>query len=139
MSSIDNKALLVQAIQHFNTPLSRESYFDLYAPDAKLHRSPNPLSGLESIKAFYRAYWAAFPDINLTIDAILGEDDLVACAFEAHATHLGPFLDKTPSGRPVVYMGVTLLRFENLKCVERWSQTDMLSLLRQISSNTDLK
>jgi predicted ester cyclase len=134
MSSNENKALLLNAIQHFNNPASRESYFDLYAPHAVLHRSPSMPPGLNHIKAFYRAYWTAFPDIRLTVTVILGEADMVACAFEARATHQGTFLNHAATGREVTYAGVTILRFEDSKCVERWSQTDMLSLLRQIGA-----
>jgi predicted ester cyclase len=134
MPSKENKALLLNAIHQFNTPASRESYFDLYAPYAILHRSPSLPPGLDPIKAFYRAYWSAFPDIQLTVKAILGEDEMVACAFEATATHQGTFLNHPATGREVAYAGVTVLRFEDSKCVERWSQTDMLSLLKQIES-----
>lgn len=134
MPSKENKALLLNAIQHFNNPASRESYFNLYAPHAILHRSPSLPPGLDHIKAFYRAYWSAFPDIQLTVKAILGEDEMVACAFEARATHHGVFLNHPATGREVAYAGVTVLRFEDSKCVERWSQTDMLSLLKQIGA-----
>ena len=134
MPSTENKALLLKAIHHFNNPASRESYFDLYAPYAVLHRSPSLPPGLDHIKAFYRAYWSAFPDIQLTVKAILGEDEMVACVFEARATHQGTFLNHPATGREVAYAGVTVLRFEDSKCVERWSQTDMLSLLKQIGA-----
>jgi predicted ester cyclase len=125
---------LLRAIERFNNPATRESYFGLYAPNAVLHRSPSLPPGLESIKQFYRAYWVAFPDILLTVNAILGEDDLVACSFDAWATHQGMFLGIPATGRSVRYAGVTLLRFENAYCVERWSQTDMLAVLQQIGA-----
>lgn len=134
MPSKENKALLLNALQHFNDPVSREDYFYLYAPHAVLHRAPSLPPGLDHIKAFYRAYWSAFPDIRLTVKAILGEGEMVACAFEARATHQGTFLNHPATGREVAYAGVTILRFEDSRCVERWSQTDMLSLLRQIGA-----
>ncbi|MGE0228043.1 MAG: ester cyclase [Dehalococcoidia bacterium] len=130
-----NLEILRAAIAHFNDPATRESYFDLYAPEATLHRAPALEPGLDQIKAFYRTYWAAFPDIRLTIRALFGDGDFVACVFEARATHLGDFLGRPATGRPVVYDGVTVLRFEGGRCIERWSQTDMLSLLRQIEGD----
>lgn len=134
MSALANKATLLQAIEHFNHPPRRESYFNLYAANAILHRTPSLSPGLDSIKQFYRAYWAAFPDIRLTVNALLGEDDLVACNFDIQATHQGMFLGVAATGRRVTYSGVTLLRFTDGCCVERWSQTDLLALLRQIGA-----
>ena len=134
MASDENKTALLRAIEHFNNPPTHESYFDLYAPNAVLHRSPSLPPGLENIKQFYRAYWLAFPDIQLTVNALLGEDDLVACSFDAWATHQGMFLGIEATGRSVRYAGVTLLRFENGYCVERWSQTDMLAVLQQLGA-----
>jgi predicted ester cyclase len=134
MTSDKNKSALLQAIEHFNNPPSRERYFELYAAHAILYRSPKLLSGLEDIKQFYRAYWTAFPDVQLTVIALLGEDDLVACSYEARATHQGVFLGIPATGRSITYAGVSLLRFENSRCVERWSQTDMLAILRQLGA-----
>jgi len=130
----DNKTILLRALVHFNDQASRESYFDLYAPQAVLHRSPPLQPGLESIKQFYRAYWAAFPDIELVVQNILAEGDLVACSFEVSATHRGQFLGIEATGRSVHFSGVTILRFENGHCVERWSQTDLLAFLRQVGA-----
>lgn len=132
MGNETNVDRLRTAIERFNTPDERESYFELYAPGAVLHRSPPLEPGLDHIKAFYRGYWTAFPDIELTIQAIFGADDFVGCAFRAAATHRGEFLGRPATGRSVVYDGVTLLRFEGGRCVERWSQTDLLAVLRQI-------
>jgi predicted ester cyclase len=134
MASDENKITLLRAIEHFNNPPTRESYFDLYAPNAVLHRSPSLPPGLESIKQFYRAYWVAFPDIQIRVNALLGEDDLVACSFDAWATHQGIFLGIPATGRSVRYAGVTLLRFENAYCVERRSQMDMLAVLQQLEA-----
>lgn len=134
MGNDDNKTTLLRAIERFNHPPSRESYFDLYAPHAVLHRSPSLPPGLESIKQFYRAYWLAFPDIRLTVKALLAEANLVACSFEAEATHQGIFLGIPATGRPINYIGVTILGFEEGSCVERWSQTDILAVLQQLGA-----
>lgn len=139
MVSDENKTTLLRAIEHFNNPLTRESYFDLYAPHAVLHRSPELSPGLESIKQFYRAYWLAFPDVRLTVKVLLGEADLVACSFDAEATHQGVFLDIPATGHSISYAGVTVLRFEKGYCVERWSQMDVLAVLQQLGALAGLK
>jgi hypothetical protein len=51
MASDKNKFALLRAIERFNNPATRESYFGLYAPNAVLHRSPSLPPGLESINS----------------------------------------------------------------------------------------
>jgi hypothetical protein len=40
MPETDNKATLLRAVAESNNTKSREGYFELYAPQAVLHRSP---------------------------------------------------------------------------------------------------
>jgi predicted ester cyclase len=49
-------------------------------------------------------------------------------------THRGEFMDIPPTGREIGLGGITILRFENGRCVERWSQVDMLGLLAQLGA-----
>jgi len=45
------------------------------------------------------------------------------------------FLGVPESGKRIDVEGVTILRFQNGKCVERWSQTDVMGIMRQISAS----
>ena len=129
-----NKHALIEAVAAFNRPGDREGYFTLYAEDAVLHRAPPLSPGIEPIKQWYRSLWAAFPDVHLTLGNIVAEGSFVANNFTLKAMHLGPFLGYAPSGRSIDVAGVTILRFEASKCVERWSQTDLYGILKQIGA-----
>jgi SnoaL-like polyketide cyclase len=48
--------------------------------------------------------------------------------------HTGDYLGVAPAGRDVSADGITILRFENGKCVERWSVFDFFSLLLQLGA-----
>jgi predicted ester cyclase len=48
--------------------------------------------------------------------------------------HEGAFMGVDPTGREIALDGITVLRFENVKCVERWSQANMLGLLVQLGA-----
>jgi predicted ester cyclase len=60
------------------------------------------------------------------------EGDKLACRFVVRATHRGPLQGIPPSGRSVTLPGITILRFRDGRCVERWSQADFAGMLRQI-------
>ncbi len=134
MSADQNRASLERAIAHFNDPPNRTRYLDLYAPDAVLHGYQGVEPGLASIRQFYEAFWAAFPDSHLTIDDVLTEGDKLACRFSLRATHQGELMGIPASGKPIQLPGITILRFREGKCVERWSQADFLGLLQQIGA-----
>lgn len=87
MSIEHNKSVLVRAVEQFSDPSQRQAYFDLYATNAILHGYPGVEPGIESIKRFYTAFWAAFPDASVTIDNLTGEEDRVACCFEIMGTY----------------------------------------------------
>ncbi|MCX7891777.1 MAG: ester cyclase [Burkholderiales bacterium] len=134
MTDTPNKLELRRAAACFSDPVRREEYFDLYAPHVVLHRSPPLPPGLEAVKQFYRAYWAAFPDIRLSLGSMAEENDLLGCEFVVEGTHRGTFLGVPATNRVMRAAGVTLLRFESGRCVERWSQTDLLGILTQLGA-----
>ena len=132
MPSADNKAALLTAIAAFNDQQRREEYFGLYAVDAVLHRAPPLASGMEPIKEWYRSLWRAFPDVQIALGNVVADGEFVANNFRMQGTHQGTFLGVPASGKRIDVEGVTILRFERGKCVERWSQTDLLGILRQV-------
>lgn len=134
MANRSLRAKLEQAAVRFSDPARRDEYFELYAPDVVLHRSPPLAPGLEAVKGFYRAYWAAFPDICLSLGTMVEADGLLACEFSVEGTHRGAFLGVPATNKPMRIAGVTLLRFRNGQCVERWSQTDLVGMLRQLGA-----
>ena len=134
MSIEQNKAALLRAINQFNDPSQRTSYFDLYTTNAILYGYSGVEPGIESIKRFYAAFWTAFPDASVTIDNLIGEGDRVACCFAIRATHAGEYLGILATGQSVSLTGITILRFVDDRCVERWSQGDSLGLLQQLGA-----
>ena len=132
MATSDLKAILERALECFNDPARRASYFELYAPDAVLHGYPGVEPGLDGIREFYRRFWEAFPDCIITAHDMIVERDELACRFMTDATHRGAFLGIPASGKRISVPGITILRFVDGKCVERWSQVDFSMLLTQI-------
>ncbi len=63
---------------------------------------------------------------------MFAEGDEVACRFTRRAAHGGEFNGIPATGRRVELKGITILRFANGRCVERWSQADFMGMLRQL-------
>jgi predicted SnoaL-like aldol condensation-catalyzing enzyme len=134
MSVEANKAVVTRAIELFR-PDTLEQYLETYAPDSKLHFLPPELPpGREGARLFYSSFMKAFPDINLRADDLMGEGDKVACRFTVTGTHRGELNGIPPTNRRVTMTGITIIRVENGKFVERWSEADFLGLMRQLGA-----
>jgi steroid delta-isomerase-like uncharacterized protein len=131
---LTSEAILRRAADHFGDPGSRARYLELYDEAAVVHGYPGVEPGIASIRKFYDAFWAAFPDARLEIEDTVEDHDRLAARFVVHATHRGEFLGVPATGRAVALTGITILRFRDGRCVERWSEANFLSLLRQLGA-----
>ncbi len=124
------------AIAAFNDPARRDEYFaTLYDDDVVLHGyTPAPLAGRPAVRAFYDAIFAAFPDCRVDTRDLFVEGDHLTWRFGFSGTHEGDFMGVPASGRPFDIDGITILRFGDRRCVERWSVADFLTLMMQIGA-----
>lgn len=128
---MSHKQIVEQALARFADPSRRDQYFDLYSDNVVLHGYRiDP--GLENVKRYYAAVWTAFPDAHIVAGKLIEAGDKVIVRFEMRGSHLGSFLGIPPTGKSIVLPGMTILRFEEQRCVERWSVADGLALLVQL-------
>jgi len=77
-------------------------------------------------------FFTGFPDLALTVEFTITEEDKVAVRWTATGTHSGDFRGIPPTGKPINIAGVAIYRVAGGKIVEGWSQPDTLGLLQQI-------
>jgi predicted ester cyclase len=124
-----------RAIDAFNNPADRTGYFGLYDENVVLHGFPPGLPpGIAGIKAFYTGLWKAFPDCHLELSNVVTQGDRVATMYTFRGTHKDEFIGVQATGKQVQIVGMTILRFEGDRCVERWNVADMLSLMQQLAA-----
>ncbi len=78
------------------------------------------MHGPGGILRYVTAYRAAFPDIRVTIEDQLAEDDKVATRWTARGTHLGEFLGLAPTGDEVTVSGIEFDRMVGGRIDEAW-------------------
>jgi steroid delta-isomerase-like uncharacterized protein len=86
----------------------------------------------EGIKQLITMLRSAFPDYHNVIEDLIAEGDRVAARVMCRGTHRAEFMGIAPTGRPVEFSAVSIFRFAGGKVVERWNNTDYLSLLQQL-------
>jgi len=114
-----------------------ESTLDrLFAPDGIAHGLPSPdgktLQGPAAFKPFVKQFRGAFPDIRIEVLRTITEGQFVCAHCRVTGTHHGPELGAAPTGAPIDFSGMTIVRVENGTIKEGWNSFDFMSMFQQI-------
>ncbi|MFC5139263.1 ester cyclase [Actinomycetospora rhizophila] len=128
-----NENALMSAIERWNAN-DLDGYLDLYTDDVRLHGfAPEPLDK-NATRAFYEGLFAAFPGNRIELHETFGDGDRLTSRFMLSGRHDGDFMGIPATGREIVMPGITILHFRDGRCAERWTCSDMLSLLIQVGA-----
>ncbi|CAG0987259.1 nogalonic acid methyl ester cyclase / aklanonic acid methyl ester cyclase [Anaerolineae bacterium] len=135
MSADDNKALVRRYIQEVWDKNNSAALDEFLASNYQRHISPNvtPLNR-EGQKQRLAGIRTAFPDIALTLEEIIAENDRVAFRSTIRGTHQNIFQGIAPTGRQVTISLLDLVRVEDNKIIEQWGGPDFLDWLRQLGA-----
>ena len=108
----------------------------MIAPNAVAHGledpSGKPVRGPEEFKKFFMGFRSAFPDIYITVEQTVSEDDLVVAYCKVKATHTGAAFGIEATGMPVAFEGMLMFRMREGKCVEAWNCFDFFKMFQQM-------
>lgn len=104
----------------------------LVDPEIVIHSLLGDFRGLKALKEVIQVWLKGFPDLTVSNGLVIAENDLVSMQWQAKGTHRGEFKGRKPSGKSVLYSGVTIYRIKDGKIVEYWAYIDMQHLLSQI-------
>jgi predicted ester cyclase len=116
-----------------------DRYLDLYDDAIRLHGyTPEPMDK-PSVVEFYREISDALtapgrPSPELEFHQTMVDGDLYCCRFTMSGEHVGPFMGVPATGRAYRVDGITMMRFDGERVVERWSSADFLGLLVQLGA-----
>jgi steroid delta-isomerase-like uncharacterized protein len=132
MSVEEHKALVQRLVDLWNT--GDLAGFDACLAADYANRDPhNPeTTDRASYTRWAATLRAAFPDLRVTAESMIGEGDRVAKAWTCTGTHRGEYLGVAPTGRRTTWRGVTLYRFAGGKVAECIWYADALGLLQQL-------
>jgi steroid delta-isomerase-like uncharacterized protein len=93
-----------------------------------------PVQGPEGFKQMYMYFIKpSFPDQHITIEEELAVGDRVGVQVSWTATHQGPFLGITPTGKTITVAGTGIFRVADGKIAEEWMQEDFLGIYQQLT------
>jgi steroid delta-isomerase-like uncharacterized protein len=130
----ENKALVLRFYEEVWNKGNVEVTSEIFAQDYVRHdlrpsqALPGP-AGQAKVAADFRA---AFPDLRMEVELILGEGDLVAARWTTEGTNSGPWGGRPPTGKRAQFSGVNIFRFHDGKVGELWNHRDDLGLMQQL-------
>ena len=111
---------------------------EIFAPNVVDHDpAPDQGSGPKGFIDFFTIMRKAFPDLKVTVDHLVQDENNIAMAYKIHGTHKGDFLGIAPTNKTIEARGVQIARFENGKIVERWGSSDELGLVKSLGGSID--
>jgi steroid delta-isomerase-like uncharacterized protein len=81
----------------------------------------------------------AFPDLNVTIEDMVGEGDKVCARLTTRGTHKGVFFDIPPTGKTISMKGMTMIHFVDGRMVASWVLNDVVGLMNQLGAGSQNK
>ena len=97
---------------------------ELFAGDVTLHLPNRDLQGHEQIREEYISrFLAGFPDLELEILDLFGEDDRFAVRMRGKGTHTGEYFGKAATGKRLEYTGTVVFRMNGARIAEMWPQS----------------
>jgi predicted ester cyclase len=94
---------------------------------------PGPIDGPDGMRRTVGWLTDQFPDMHMTIEALISQGDLVACRILSTGTNLGRLNGvMPPTGRPFSAHQTHWFRVENGRLAEHWATRDDLPAMIQL-------
>ena len=90
--------------------------------------------GIQGQRKAIEALFAGLPDMKVTTEAAIAEEDLVVVRQSWTGTQTGRFLGIPPTNRPVLFTSMAMLRVVDGRIAEAWVNEDDLGLMRQLGA-----
>jgi steroid delta-isomerase-like uncharacterized protein len=129
--SEENKALARRSWEIVNQH-NPDLIDEMYTPDFVWHEPDQDIQGSEEAKQFVSTFFEAFPDLNVTVEDEIAEDDKIVTRWTIRGTHQGELMGIAPTEKPIELKGITIHRFEGDKIAEEWERYDNLGMMQQL-------
>ena len=133
MTSEENKQLIEKLINEAVNNKKFSLLDEIIDPNFVCHGIHSSQRAPGCFKEILIQFNRVFPDFQAKIEQIIAEDDLVATIGYWTDTN-DPFIGLVSSEKHVCVPYSDFWRVKNGKCVENWTQMDMVSILQQIDA-----
>ncbi len=105
---------------------------DEFIAEQYVNHTPLVGDGRAANKEFWRGWFAAFPDTEVTLHDVLVDGDRVGARFSYTATFAAPFMGLQPTGATITMRSIDIWRVRNGVAVEHWDELNTAEFLAQL-------
>lgn len=133
-----NKAAIRRFCEAMNTRDPKEisgTIDGLFEADADI-RTPVPLrsTGAEAQREVFLTLLRGFPDLHLSLEDLIAEDDKVVARITVTGTHRGDYMGLSATLNPVIYNEIFIFRFTGGRIAETWGVVDVFTQMKQLGA-----
>jgi len=88
--------------------------------------------GREGNRVFWAGFFAAFPDLEATMDDLVVAGDRVVGRFTYRGTHTGPLYGIPATGNPIEMRSIDIWRTADGAFVEHWDELNLLEVFQAV-------
>ena len=128
----ENKALFQRLIDGMNA--QDPNFLDrlLYPNFIENDPQPSVEPGIEGMRQMMGMFFSAFPDLKVTINQLVTEEDLVVGHMTTEGTQTGEFMGMPATGKKISITEMHMVRIANGKAVEHWGLANAMAMMQQL-------
>jgi len=135
LGPVANQALVRRWYDEFINEHNVEALDDLLSSDFASHfLGEDPGKTRDDLKMIDGSLFAAIPDLRVTVEDMVADNDRVAVRYSSQGTHLGDALGMPATGKAIRGTGMDHFRVADGKLAERWAELDFTGFLVQIGA-----
>ncbi len=132
MRATDNILLMNRWLDDLWNRHREETIDELFRPDAVAHFEHEDFNGPKGLKRIRNVVLVAFPDLTMTIEKIIADDDQAVGLWLARATHDGELMGVPPTHKKVEIRGTTWARIVGGYIDELWISWNISYFLKEL-------
>ena len=132
--STDNKAIVRRLYEEVWNKRRLELVDEIISPSHAIHdpTASGSAVGPEAYKRQVTRFITAFPDLRLTIEDMVGENEKLAVAWTISGTHKGEFMGIPATNKKVSVDGITINHIVNAKIMDSYISWDAWGAMQQL-------
>jgi predicted ester cyclase len=131
MTVEQNKKLIERRLQLWNSG-NLDVANEIFDKNFLVHFPEGDERGIEPFRRLYKRFREALPDLKMSYEYIVCDDDNIAYVWRVTGTHRGRMGNIEATGNKISYTGSIFSRIKNGKFAEEWRHADAIGLLRQL-------
>jgi predicted ester cyclase len=130
MSVLDNKVLVRRYYEEVLNQRRLQVFDDLADPSFVSYLADGSSLSSDIYKQAIAGTLTLIPDLNVTIEDQIAEEDKVVTRWKVTGTPQAEFADIKPNGRPVTVTAIHIHRVQNGRLVEHWEAINLHAVKR---------